>query len=426
MAALKSFGVKVVDALLSYETIKIVTIKNKKVGFLHRLIQLAILGYVIGYAIIWKRGYQEFDTALSAVTTKLKGTALVNFTGFKSPLLNGMHIFDPADYVIPAQENNEFFVMTNMIITPNQTRGACPEDPRFEHNHCKTDKDCIPGEAVVNGNGVRTGKCVKSDQNVSISVCQIYAWCPVELDALPMPGHGFKKGVPLLRDADNFTVLIKNQISFPKFSFSRRNILDRNNSTYLKNCHYHHSTDPLCPIFKLGTIVKDSGNNFDAVAYKGGIIAIRIKWDCDLDHNYDNCKPEYSFKRIDDPNAPIASGFNFRYAQFFVDSGQQHRTLFKAYGIKFEVLVNGKAGKFSPVPLFLNLGSGLALLGIATIWCDIVVLYCLKDKNIYRNHKYHKVLDGTEPTDSDSNEEDAFYTTNSSDNGYHKLPPEKD
>ena len=49
MAALKSFGVKVVDALLSYETIKIVTIKNKKVGFLHRLIQLAILGYVIGY-----------------------------------------------------------------------------------------------------------------------------------------------------------------------------------------------------------------------------------------------------------------------------------------------------------------------------------------------------------------------------------------
>ena len=49
MAALKNIGAKVVDALLSYETIKIVTIKNKKVGFLHRLIQLGILGYVIGY-----------------------------------------------------------------------------------------------------------------------------------------------------------------------------------------------------------------------------------------------------------------------------------------------------------------------------------------------------------------------------------------
>lgn len=55
------------------------------------------------YAIIWKKGYQETDTALTAITTKLKGTALVNFTGFKSPLLNGMQIFDPADYVIPPQ-----------------------------------------------------------------------------------------------------------------------------------------------------------------------------------------------------------------------------------------------------------------------------------------------------------------------------------
>ena len=43
--------------------------------------------------------------------------------------------------------------MTNMIITPNQTRGICPEDPRFVHNLCKSDKDCIAGEAVINGNG---------------------------------------------------------------------------------------------------------------------------------------------------------------------------------------------------------------------------------------------------------------------------------
>ena len=37
------------------------------------------------------------------MTTKLKGVALANFSNFESPLLNGMHIFDPADYVIPPQ-----------------------------------------------------------------------------------------------------------------------------------------------------------------------------------------------------------------------------------------------------------------------------------------------------------------------------------
>ena len=55
--------------------------------------------------------------------------------------------------LILLQENNEFFVMTNMIMTPNQTRGKCPEDPRFKENHCKNDSDCEPGETVINGNG---------------------------------------------------------------------------------------------------------------------------------------------------------------------------------------------------------------------------------------------------------------------------------
>lgn len=32
-------------------------------------------------------------------------------------------IWDVADYVIPAAENGAFFVATNVIITPNQTRG---------------------------------------------------------------------------------------------------------------------------------------------------------------------------------------------------------------------------------------------------------------------------------------------------------------
>eukprot|EP00794_Sanderia_malayensis_P014286 gene14287-15773_t len=403
MAAGKCSGLggKVVNALLSYDTVKIVTIKNKKVGFLHRLIQLLILGYVIGYAIIWKKGYQEHDTALSAVTTKVKGTAAVNFTGFKSSLYDGMEIFDPADYVVPAQENNEFFVMTNMIITPNQSRSACPEDPKFTKNFCETSANCTAGEPVVNGNGVKTGKCVKSDRNPNISVCQIYAWCPVEIDEIPMPGHGFKKGVPLLKAAKDFTVLIKNQITFEKFGFSTRNIINKNQTDYLKNCHYNAGKDELCPIFRLGHIVETAGYNFDELAYKGGIIAIMISWNCNLDYSSDYCSPKYKFKRIDDPNAPIAGGFNFRFSRYFVDKGRQHRILYKAYGIKFEVLVKGKAGKFSVVPLFLNLGSGLALLGIATIWCDIIVLYFLKNKDVYRHHKYHQIEDGNEPTDSD-------------------------
>ena len=36
-------------------------------------------------------------------------------------------VWDEADYVVPPAENGAFFVTTNVVITPNQTRGHCPE-----------------------------------------------------------------------------------------------------------------------------------------------------------------------------------------------------------------------------------------------------------------------------------------------------------
>ena len=37
--------------------------------------------------------------------------------------------------------------------------------------------------------GYQTGKCVPADRgNTSVHVCEIYGWCPVEIDETPMPG----------------------------------------------------------------------------------------------------------------------------------------------------------------------------------------------------------------------------------------------
>ena len=40
-------------------------------------------------------------------------------------------VWDEADYVVPPAENGAFFVTTNVVITPNQTRGHCPEVRNF-------------------------------------------------------------------------------------------------------------------------------------------------------------------------------------------------------------------------------------------------------------------------------------------------------
>ena len=205
-------------------------------------------------------------------------------------------IWDEADYVIPPSENNAFFVMTNIVITPNQTRGKCPEDhienpkiictndkngtkattttktpissstdniPRFYSNNSslpgKEDKDdkqhkCIKGRIYGHkSHGKETGSCIKSaraDQSEdSVYACEISGWCPVELDMLAM------KNIPLIQGTEKLTVLIKNAISFPWFGKYHRN--NRPNGI----CMFKPNKEStwLCPIFRLGDIVELAG-----------------------------------------------------------------------------------------------------------------------------------------------------------------------
>ncbi|RWR99873.1 P2X purinoceptor 4-like protein [Dinothrombium tinctorium] len=373
---------------LEYQTPKIVHIKDKRIGVLNRFIQLSIVLYVICYAIVWKKGYQEFDYVESSVTSKVKGVAFTNFSEdqFKHFINESMReyynrVWDVSDYIVPPEENNAFFVTTNLIITPNQKLGICPEDPSLKTAHCDPlNNTCVDGKTDLFGNGAQTGECVLSDREESVHVCQIRAWCPVERDELPL-----KNKTALLAGTKNSTVLIKNSIKFSKFGVSLRNILKTTNETYLKKCRYNAFTDPQCPVFVLNDIVKAAGQDYDEISKSGAVIGIEITWNCNLDFTVDYCVPVYSFRRLDEEHSMIAPGWNYRYSHYYSD---RERTLFKATGIKFSIIVNGQAGKLNFVPLFVNIGSGLGLLAITTIICDFIALYLTSAKKYYKEKKY--------------------------------------
>ncbi|KAM3178011.1 hypothetical protein ACTXT7_003448 [Hymenolepis weldensis] len=52
------------------------------------------------------------------------------------------------------------------------------------------------------------------------------------------------------------------------------------------------------------------------------------------------------------------------YAIRYRENGTIYRDLVKTFGFRFSIFVHGRAGRFSIIPLLLNLGSGLALLSI--------------------------------------------------------------
>eukprot|EP00057_Strongylocentrotus_purpuratus_P007325 XP_011661799.1 PREDICTED: P2X purinoceptor 4 isoform X2 [Strongylocentrotus purpuratus] len=380
------------DTFFDYDTPKMVQIKSKKVGAINRLVQMGIVLYAFGYVIFWQKGYQSTDNVEGSATSKLKGVAYTNISNssdLRTPFPERYtRVWDVSDYVIPAQQTNGFFVMTNMVLSPMQSRGACPEDPEIDRDACTTDVECKPDEGIITGNGIKTGRCVNATHpktKEATTVCEVKAWCPVEVDIRPLWTSA------ILEEAENFTVLIKNSISFPKFGFVKRNILDTTDPMYLRSCRYSRLKDPLCPIFRLGTIVAETGQSFRQMAIKGGVITIDIQWNCNLDLSYKLCLPKYRFIRADEQDAKIAGGFNFRFGKFYRINDTEYRDLTKAYGILFQVKITGVAGKFDIVPLMLNFASGVALLSLATVMCDVVVLYLLKKRKYYKEAKFQNV-----------------------------------
>ncbi|XP_059207762.1 P2X purinoceptor 1 [Centropristis striata] len=360
------------DFFFEYETPRQVLVRNRRVGVVCRLIQLGVLAYIIGWVFIYEKGYQSTDIAVSSVFTKMKGVGYTNVNGSE-------RVWDVADYVFPPQGDSSFVVMTNYIITEGQKMGKCPE-LKGKHN-CSSNADCEGGSIKRTGHGQMTGVCVNSTKT-----CEVLAWCPVEDD------HGIPDP-PMLMSAENYTLFIKNSITFPLFEVSRSNLVEGIDAHYISKCLHDPVTAPLCPIFKLGDIVRLSGFNFETIAKVGGAIGIVVDWTCNLDVDVKHCKPKYKFHGLygnpaETDKARASVGYNFRFAKHYLEDGDQKRTLLKVFGIRLDIIVQSLARKFDIIPTLTAIGSGVGIFGVATVVCDLVLLYLLPKRDFYRDMKF--------------------------------------
>ncbi|XP_061880070.1 P2X purinoceptor 4-like isoform X2 [Entelurus aequoreus] len=358
-------------ALCTYETNKLVRIHSVRLGSLKWSLNATIL-LGICLVMLWNRKYQHFDQVVSSVTAKVKGVAQMHLPG------QGGVVWDVADYSGPSQS---FLVVTNVIVTNKQKQGRCPEPP-VSGRLCRHDNDCDSSTWSQHSNGIQTGSCVKFD--ALTRTCEVTAWCPIETKTRP-------PRPAVLASAENFTVLIKNNIRFPAFNFIRRNILPEMDDAYLRSCQ--RANDSLCPIFRLGDVVRQAGQNFSQMAVEGGVIGIQIKWDCNLDLLTRRCLPRYSFRRLDEneSNKTLYPGFNFRFAKYNMVDGVEERTLYKAFGIRFDILVFGQAGKFSIIQLVVYIGSTLSYYALTTVLMDWLIETSCYSADVGQNYGEKKV-----------------------------------
>ncbi|NXR09161.1 P2RX3 protein, partial [Semnornis frantzii] len=190
------------------------------------------------WVFIHEKAYQVRDTVIeSSVVTKVKGIG--HYAG---------RVLDTADYITPPevrgtgapsfpfrvaigvtvtslQGTSVFVVVTKQIVTENQTQGVCPEsDPTFR---CSADRDC-QGPSPATGSGFLTGRCIP--YNGTLRACEIRGWCPAEVDTVD---------VPIMMEAENFTLFIKNSIRFPLFGFEKANLPPPGSGVSLGRCRFH-------------------------------------------------------------------------------------------------------------------------------------------------------------------------------------------
>ena len=352
---------------------KIVTITSYPIALTCRFIQVLILIYACAYIMWYKRGYQDRDPSIiSSVTLDVKG---IGFYGD-----NQSKTIDSADFIVPPQENNAVFIMTNFLRT-DQQRTRCADGIDVKDAFCSNQSQCTATRKYpYKINGRWTGDCRFPEGR-----CEIEGWCPVEYDLdIPEPVFG----------VSDYTIIVHNFIEFTRFGISRKNVLD--DSEYFRTCHYHPVTDRLCPAIRLGDLldlVESDDDERKKMLIYGAVVRIKIDWMCNLDLGEDECRPDYSFGRLDSRSRDeqFSFGFNFRYASHWKVDNASHRTLTKAYGLRLIVTVNGDAGRFDLFVLTLNIGSMIGVLGLATVICDILALHFSKKSYYYRTQKFQSM-----------------------------------
>uniref|UniRef100_A0A8C8U1H0 Purinergic receptor P2X, ligand-gated ion channel, 6 n=1 Tax=Peromyscus maniculatus bairdii TaxID=230844 RepID=A0A8C8U1H0_PERMB len=314
---------------LDYKTEKYVMTRNCRVGVSQRLLQLGVVVYVIGWALLAKKGYQEWDVDPHiSVITKLKGVSVTQIKQLENRL------WDVADFVKPSQGENVFFLVTNFLVTPAQVQGRCAEHPSVPLANCWEDKDCPEGETGTHSHGIKTGQCVVF--NGTHRTCEIWSWCPVEHGAVP-----------------------------------RTNALDTWDSTYFKHCRYDPHSSPYCPVFRIGDLVAMAGGDFEDLA----LLVSHL--------GRSSCSSGLGPRAHVPVQQKTAN-------HWWEASGVEARSLLKLYGIRFDILVTGKAGKFALIPTAITVGTGAAWLGMVTFLCDLLLLYVDREARFYWRTKYEE------------------------------------
>lgn len=355
------------DDTFAYETQKVVLIRDRRVGMIHRGIQAFITLIVIGIQLIYMEGYMAREINTGFINGIIPFDFGKVYSGYSQDG-DSLRAWDSADLVAPANEVGGMFVTTKLAITKEQAPGECA-NPKHK---CSGDADC------KNKPPLFLGACDGGKG------CKEFMWCP------PEDPDG-KKGtvVHQIEGIEKFVCWFKAVIMFPTLNKEKKfDTMDGKGPKLGDNA------------FTIKEILSKAGTTYDEIKADGCVIAVKLKWSCPMASK--KCPHELDVKRLDPKDDPVAKGFNFKQAFYYYKGEMLVRDEWTRYGIRMLLSSEGEGRQTDLAQTMLLVSSALALIKIADAAADGLIISVLKHKHLYAQCKF-------ETTDDFSDLQDRVY-----------------
>jgi len=378
------------DNLFSYNTAKIVRIRDRRLGLLYYLALAGIVFYIAIWVIILQKGYLGTEVPVGSV--RLSFRRPYNAAGTNPQPT-------PVDLLkYCAQTAAETSTPYTGICPPPAGSSGGNINASFSNNICQywDEQDAVypPSEQSA----------ITLTTRVSISTSNLT--CDLSLQ-----NCSFTTGSAIsyyISDAESFTLGIDHTMVAPQRNVQRSardmsgKLLDFNgNSVGIQLPDRFHTSDPNVTngefdIFRVSTVLSASGiaNGLDSIATSDCIetsrssgIVILMLITYDNTHSYDTNNFEYSIRPYIFPRA------EFKAVEVIYLSDPDIRILRDRHGVRLLFVQTGVVGTFSFQALLLSFVSGLGLLAIATTVVDLIAVMIMPEKKFYSAYKYQTTVD---------------------------------
>jgi len=348
------------DRLFAYHTAQQVNVQDKWLGIMNVILQLTIISYYVGYVMFVNRGYLEYEAAKGVTATHVRGDYAAESSGRP-----GTRYFASEEITYPGLENGNVFIMTRMR-EYRQKRGVC-EDPTMP---CSSDADC---------HSHANGRCTEKH------LCEEPSWCLVD----PL-----EKPEVYELDTSNMLVWVKSSIQFVKLNeglkhkkvFMSESAEEPGPRQYENpQARIENGLDPGNTFSVRDLLLMcDPPVRYEEVAELGASIEVQFIWDCNVE--VEHCPVIINARRVDTLFDETNIGFGFSMPSYTGDGNE--RSIGRTRGVRLFFRTVGTGRKVSWTSIIMKVSTGVALLGVAPILADLMMLKVFSLGKKYHARKY--------------------------------------